>query len=287
VTTLRSAPDRAAVEQWALVLVAEGMDSRLERAPDGWRLVVDSRDADRGARLLEDYDRETRERASERPDESEYGPTRVGFAMAGSLLAFYVVTGSADAGGEWFRRGRADADLILGGEIWRTVTALTLHADFPHLLANVASCALFATALCRSVGPGVGAWLILLAGAFGNALNAWAYGSDHLSVGASTAIFGAIGLLGGLRLGQRRGLRLRGRGRRAWAPVAAGLALLALLGTGSDTDVSAHLFGFLSGAALGALAGSSLRQPPRQAAQWLLTLGALVAVATSWQVALR
>ena len=37
-----------------------------------------------------------------------------------------------------------------------------------------------------------------LAGALGNAVNAWGYSIHHNSIGFSTAVFGAIGILGGL-----------------------------------------------------------------------------------------
>jgi membrane associated rhomboid family serine protease len=44
--------------------------------------------------------------------------------------------------------------------------------------------------------------------------------------------------------------------RRRWFPVVAALALLALLGTeGKNTDLGAHLFGFISGALLGLITG--------------------------------
>jgi rhomboid protease GluP len=55
-------------------------------------------------------------------------------------------------------------------------------------------------AACDQLGPGVGLWLVLLAGTAGNALTAVAYGTQHNSVGASTAMFGAIGILAATRI---------------------------------------------------------------------------------------
>ena len=107
------------------------------------------------------------------------------------------------------------------------------------------------TAVCWNLGPGVGLWLVLLAGAGGNALTAVAHRADHISVGASTATFGAIGILAALRIvGGRTGSSRR----KWWVVVAAGLALLALLGTGPHADILAHLFGFLVGGGLGVIA---------------------------------
>ncbi len=277
---LRSAPDRARAEQWTLVLLSQGINSWLRRDPDGWSVLVDGGDTERSTRVLALYDDETPERP--KPARlTEYGPTSSGLAMAILLGAFYLVTGPRDPTVVWFQRGSASAELILGGEIWRTVTALTLHADIAHLGANAVACALFATAVCRSVGPGVGWWLIFLAGACGNALNALAHGSGHSSVGASTAIFGAVGLLAGLGLMRKRRLGLRGV--RAWAPAAAGVALLAMLGTGRDTDLSAHLFGFLSGALLGLLAATPLRAVPPAGVQWLRLLGTSASIIACWR----
>src|SRR5207245_1142953 len=85
----------------------------------------------------------------------------------------------------------------------------------------------------------------LRAGAGGNVLNAVLRGAHHSAVGASTAVFGAIGLLGGLQFGRKR------RRRGAWLPIAGSLALLAMLGSDREADIVAHLFGLLVGGVLG------------------------------------
>jgi membrane associated rhomboid family serine protease len=266
------------------VLSSQGIDCRLSRTPRGWSLEVEEEEAERARRLLEADDRERARATVLRPRSPEYGPTWAGFVGAGLLAAFYLITGPRDPSVAWFERGSASARAIVEGEIWRTVTALTLHADVGHILANAASCALFATAVCRLLGPGLGLVLILLAGALGNGLNAWVHGSGHSSVGASTAIFGAVGLLGGVGLAWKR--RLGVRWRRAWAPLAAGLALLAMLGTGEGTDLSAHLLGFVSGVGLGIAAGVALPRPPAPRPQVLLVVAALGVVVGCWTVAL-
>ena len=284
-TTLRSAPGRAAIEQWALVLSSQGISCAIRRGADGFVLIVDPGNADRGAHALDAYDLENRERGVKPVPAPEYGPTWSGVGMAVLLGVFYFAATRPEFGDRLFRVGSASAELILRGEWWRTVTALSLHADAPHLLANALSCALFATAVCRSVGPGAGAWLMLLSGALGNALTAFVHGSDHVSVGASTAIFGAVGLLAGHALVSRRRLGLRGG--RALAPIAAGLGLLAMLGTGgARTDLLAHVFGLVSGTALGVLYTALVPRPPAKTAQLLLLAGASAALALCWGIAL-
>ena len=121
----------------------------------------------------------------------------------------------------------------------------------------------FLTAVCRNLGPGLGAATVLGVGALGNLLNAWFHGFDHVSVGASTAVFGALGVLGGMGVVQRRRLGIHGR--RAWIPLAAGVAILAMIGTGGPrVDLWAHLWGFVAGAGAGIapLSMRSGRKPP-------------------------
>src|SRR5256886_3201472 len=111
------------------------------------------------------------------------------------LIGFFAVTGPRTRHSAWFARGSAATDRIVAGEWWRTVTALTLHADASHLLGNAAASVVLVGAVSRELGPGLGLWLVLLAGAGGNALTAVAHSAHHASVGASTAIFGAIRIL--------------------------------------------------------------------------------------------
>jgi hypothetical protein len=66
--------------------------------------------------------------------------------------------------------------------------------------------------------------------------------------------------------------------------VAAGLALLALLGTGPHADILAHLFGFLVGGGLGVIAALTLRRPVPALVQWLLVVAAGAAVVVTWRL---
>lgn len=144
--------------------------------------------------------------------------------------------------------GAADAGDILGGQLWQCVTALTLHADLMHLFSNLTIGGIFIILLCRELGSGLAWSLLLCSGALGNLVNALVQAPAHRSVGASTAVFGAVGILTAISM-----VRYRYHLKRRWfIPVAAGLALLAILGTeGKNTDLGAHLFGFCIGAFLG------------------------------------
>lgn len=180
--------------------------------------------------------------------------------------------------------GTADSTKIAAGEVWRAITALTLHAGAEHLAGNMAIGGIFIILLCRELGSGT-AWLIILAsGVFGNLVNAIVQTSQHLSIGASTAIFGALGALSALSIA-----RHSGDIRKHWTiPAAAGLALLAVLGTeGKNTDLGAHLFGFLSGAVFGFAAEVSTRKlgSPGTAVNLLLASACATIVIAAWLIA--
>lgn len=168
--------------------------------------------------------------------------------------------------GRWEEAGALDARAVFdGGEWWRLGTALFLHADVGHLVSNLLSGIFVFAAVVSTIGRRRG-WLLLgLASIAGNltvaALN---YPGPYRSLGASTAIFAGLGLLTGRAI---RVLRRPGRPhpwRAMFAPLAAGITLLALFGAGGlQTDVGAHLMGFAAGLVLGFAAG--LPSPGRAA----------------------
>jgi rhomboid protease GluP len=279
---------RAAAEESALVLSAAGIDCRIEERRRLWELIVAAADAEKAASALAADSGERPSPAFEPAPAACRGGTAAGIGAAALLLAFFAAISVWWPDRQWAAAGSASAARILGGEWWRVVTALTLHADPSHLMNNVVALALFATGVCRWFGPGLGLSLVVAAGAAGNALNALIRGPGHSAVGASTAVFGAIGILTAVQLSRRLGTGGRGLARmRAWAPAAAGLALLAFLGSSETSDVLAHLFGFGGGAVLGyAAVGLRAEHLP----SWLqaaLVVGVAYTVWGCWWLALR
>ena len=280
---VRVAARRRDADEWALVLAAEGLASEIRPSPSGFAVLVAAGDGERADQILAAY-------ALENPPPREAvsavvapGALAASVAVSLALLAFFRVTGPRAPTVSWFAVGAADAARVTEGELWRTVTALTLHADFGHVLANAVVGAVFLGAVFRAVGPGLGLLLVLLAGAGGNLVNAVLHGGGHASVGASTAVFGAVGLLTGLAAVRRRSGEARRGG--AWVPIAAGLALLSWLGSSARVDLWAHLFGLVCGALLGLMAGAADRRPPGPVVQWLCAAAALLAIGASWSLA--
>jgi membrane associated rhomboid family serine protease len=275
----------AAAEEHALVLAAMGIACQLIARDGAIGLEVAATEAARAAHELAVYDEENRP-----------PPGPAVHALAGGLngaLVFCVVAVflHAASNGQWFSKdwwgaGSAQAGLILGGEWWRTLTALGLHADAGHLVANLVMGSLFGVLLAERLGSGL-AWLaILLAGGAGNALNAWVQPAAHTSIGASTGVFAALGLLAALSWKRDAAYGLGGL--RRWLPLAGGVMLLSFLGVGGErTDIGAHVFGFLVGALFGAILHTVDRHVPRQGiVRHGLGVAALALFALAWLAAL-
>lgn len=141
-------------------------------------------------------------------------------------------------------------------EWWRILTALTLHADVPHLLGNLGLGSFFALFVLQRFGNRLGWSLILWAGALGNLLNVWVHGGEAFSaIGASTAVFGAVGITSGGALFQLIRTRSARHARDMMIPVFVALMMLAWWGSsGQNTDIIGHLMGLLSGIFLGSVA---------------------------------
>lgn len=154
------------------------------------------------------------------------------------------------------RYASSSIGLIAHGEWWRPFTALFLHGDGGHILGNLASGAVFGALVSKSIGPWKGWAMVLLAGTFGNATTSLVtYPEAFISLGASTAVFGALGILSGIGLVENFREELRMPWMRVLAPLLAGFVLLGWLGgaaPGEGVDVFGHVFGFSAGVLLGA-----------------------------------
>lgn len=212
-----------------------------------------------------------------RPSRSR--PPVFAFAIAAANVAIYIAAvGGLDEGTRRFQvallhAGALERSRIWDGELWRLVAAMFLHGGVLHLVVNTICIYFFAAATERSVGALTLAALYVLTGVAASAASL--LGHDAISVGASGAGFGLVGFsLVAARdrfsstldwlLSPETFVFVLGLG----AFVAASFAF----GPGA-IDHFAHLGGFLTGAAAGALWVVSRRCSPAVRTPVLVSAG--------------
>lgn len=280
------------MRSWALVLDSRSIPCCIESDGVGWLLLVPEQQLESALRELSLYEDANSNWPPALPVSRLLVENTLPTVSVLLLLAVFhnltLIGFSLPERGaiDLYEFGAAHAASITGGQWWRCITALTLHSGPVHLLSNLAIGGVFIILLCRELGSGL-AWSLLLAsGALGNLINAWVQSPAHRSVGASTAVFGAVGILAAISM-----MRYRHHLQRRWfVPVAAGVALLAILGTeGKQTDLGAHLFGFITGVLLGMasefIAGK--RGHPGSVLNILLALMSGALVVAAWWAAIE
>jgi membrane associated rhomboid family serine protease len=286
VSVFRSSSRRPCEEQ-ALVLKAMNIEHRVSERPDACHVLVPAAQAAFAGEQLRLYQRENPRRPVTPWPAIE--PARglggaLGFALL--LSAAYMVQSGYAWGIDWTDAGELIAGQVRAGQWWRAVTALTLHGDAAHVSGNLVFGSFFGYLAGQYLGSGV-AWLAALwAAVAGNIANAFMQSSDHRSIGASTAVFAALGIVASVVWIISRRFTL-GWARR-WAPVVGAVALLAYIGTGDEqTDITAHLTGFVAGAAAGvAFYRLADRGGRGRLLQGLCAAAALVTIAVAWTLAL-
>jgi membrane associated rhomboid family serine protease len=271
----------------ALVLQAMEIDHAVERDVLVWRVLVPEHEEARAREQLQLYEAENQAaRSTIKHTPPQPGAVIGAVIWAYVLLTVFALQGRYGFGFDWVAAGRIDVAAIRGGEWWRAVTALTLHADAAHLFVNIGMGAVFGGLLAREVGVGLAWLLILIGGTVGNLMNVLVQRPWHTAIGASTAVFAALGLLAAyLWTGKRL---IRDSWARRWAPVVGAVLLLAWLGTGGErTDIVAHLTGFLAGFGMGVVLGRVAQQgTAKPMRQWLLGGVSLLSVMLAWKFAL-
>lgn len=268
-------------ELCSLVLDASFISHRVRRRGRGLSILVDEHNYEAARETMAAYFVENRiEHPFPAPAEEDADHAYAGIWMAAFLGAIHVYVSNTGYVRDIWDQFGASAARINDGEWFRTVTALMLHADAVHLAGNMAGMAIFGTAVAQVAGWGVGFLLILLAGAAGNFLNAMMMHAGHLSIGASTAVFAAVGILSAHQFVRRR--KTSGRRARAWIPVFGGIALLGILGTGERVDLGAHLLGFAAGIGTGVLYGILGPGRTDERIQWVCACAASGIIVFAW-----
>ena len=279
---------RSACSDRALVLHALGIRYEIVATDQRAMLLVEQELSERAKFELWQYDEENRK--PKLPVSNITPVYQNGIPGAATYVAIICLVawlaGEAIFNRDWFAAGRVDGELIRDGEWWRTITALTLHSGIPHLAGNIVFGVVFGLMAGRLVGSGV-AWLgVVVASAAANFLNTLLLQSSHRAIGASTAVFAALGLVSGYVW--RAKLMAQDRWPLRLGPIIGGLALLAYTGTGDEnTDIGAHLAGFVCGFLAGIILTLASRYLAQRALQATSGIVAILLIVYAWIVALQ
>lgn len=279
------APDKKSAREYSVLLDSIGMDNNAVYRWNAWQIEVGIDDLDKAKTEIENYEKHGRvEKIRNKYAHIRFQKTNWTFFISMFLLlaAFHVFIYEFDHL-ELIKAGRASASAISDGEIFRAVTALTLHGDYKHLFSNILFGSIVFWSLSSLTGTGIAMLFALFSGFSGNMLNAFFYGSSHNSIGASTSVFGIIGVIAALQFFDSFREKKLGR----WIPLGAALGLLAMLGSSEKSDVMAHLFGLLSGIPAGIIFGAifSKRSIPGRSAQNIAALTFIMTLFFCWMAA--
>ncbi|WP_299979749.1 rhomboid family intramembrane serine protease [Desulfobacula sp.] len=235
-----------------LILTSQNIETRVERKNKSFDILVNHADMKKALIMIEAYYKENKffklkQQLQEIPISSFKSYTA--FSIMGLLWLIHALCLQYHIHEDMILKYGASALFILQGETYRAVTALLLHSDARHLAGNMAGMLIFGAPVITLSGFGVGPFMLLFAGTLGNLINAHMHKTAHLSIGASTAIMGAAGLLVAFQITQKaKPFRLN-----ILMPIFAGTVLIAMFSQGEKTDVWAHVFGFFSGLGSGVI----------------------------------
>lgn len=183
--------------------------------------------------------------------------------ILGMALALAYLATLAHAGGDLLARvlhpgdlhhsllrcGGNLRELVLGGEPWRLLSAAFLHGGHLHLAVNLVGLVYLGVLTERHLGRSALLISFVVTALTGSAASILS--SESLSVGASGALFGILGLLIIHVLRHRRAIPAAQRAMLLAGPILWVVANLALGLVTPDIDNAAHLGGFAGGLLLG------------------------------------
>jgi membrane associated rhomboid family serine protease len=246
------ARNRRQAMDWSLVLLSQGIECVIEQFENGWGLSIDPGDRERATEILLQYRRENRgwrwQRQLPWPDFPFHSGVVIWCLL---LLVFYGLSGIPSTHLE--AAGTLHSQAVLKGAWWQLFTAVVLHKDLAHLMANLTiGFVLLGLAMGR-YGAGRALLAAYLCGAAGNVLGVLLHSEPYRGCGASGMVMGALGLLAIQSFSFRRDRPFVAK--YMVVGLCAGLMLFVLLGVGPDpaTDVLAHLGGFAAGLLFGGL----------------------------------
>ena len=146
--------------------------------------------------------------------------------------------------------GALSSPLIANGEYWRLFTAMFLHVGFMHLLFNGIALLIFGRLVERIYGPVRFGLIYVLAGLAGSIASYHFLDPGATGAGASGAIFGVLGALGGFFFAKRDVMGEMGR--QSLSGIGAIAAINLFFGfVTPGIDNWAHMGGLVGGFVLG------------------------------------
>lgn len=241
----------------SLVLLSQGIPHRLLRSEDGpFQIFILPESEDRARLQLALYHKEN-------PPREENPPLPLTLSLQPLwVLLVPVVCTLADFGNFIDRLhvlGLSDADKVLHGQWWRTITALTLHADARHIASNLVSGYIVLNLMSYRTPLARMAPFLAIASAVANFFVAFTVQTDYRALGFSTFVFAAIGALAVIEF-RLMPKETHGMLRR-FAPLCGAASLAVFLGIGENADVLGHAYGFVAGALCGLI-------PKKKALRW-------------------
>lgn len=285
-TVVFDSKSRQACNDRALVLTSLKIPYEILRDDPQYALVVPAEVAEKAKYEIWQYDKENQPVLKRKPKlVPEFQNAVPGVAIYIAIVCLVAwLAGESVFNRDWVAAGRVDGELIRHGEWWRTLTALTLHSGLRHLAGNIGFGALFGILAGRLFGSGLTWFSVVIASGLANTLNTLLLASDHKSIGASTAVFAALGLIAGFVW--RAKLMAQDRWAYRLGPIVGGLALLAYTGTGGpNTDIGAHLAGFICGFGFGMLLTLLTKIPSSRQSQLLFGTSAVAMLTIAWAFA--
>ena len=192
-----AAPNKKTAREYSLLLDSLSIPNNAVFRWNSWHIEVDLSDYEKAKNEIASYEKSGRiEKIHNKFAHIRFQKVDwIQLVMTLVLLAaFHVFIYEFDHL-ELIKAGRSIAIAITEGEFFRAVTALTLHGDYKHLFSNIFFGGIVLWALSTMTGTGIALLFALFTGFAGNVMNAFFYGSAHNSIGASTSVFGVIGVL--------------------------------------------------------------------------------------------
>lgn len=267
---------------WSLVLASQDIETTITQE-GSLALVVSETDYERALAAIQLYEKEN-QGWKWRP---KFPGTGLVFHWAGIapcllFVAFFILSEKNNSSLKAL--GMMDSKAVSAGQWWRMFTAIYLHGDAAHLIANVTTgFILFGMAMAR-YGTGVALMAAYLAGAGGNLAGLILYPETHRGLGASGMVLGALGLLAVEGIAAWQAYRATHLVRRG---AAAAILVLVLMGFSKGTDVIAHVGGFFFGASLGMILHFSPEKLRRKFANSLCVILLACATIFTWWLALK